>query len=104
MIIRVCILLSCSQPWMSIIARLMMSAAEPCMGALRQIETAAEYGLHVTLLPGLLSGVVHEPLHAGVAFEVAIHIGLRRPPFDTQLSGQAKGRHAVDEPEVDDMP
>jgi len=33
--------------------------------------------------------------------EVAIHVGLRRATLDNQLARQTKGRHAVDQAEID---
>ena len=40
-------------------------------------------------------------MHARIAREVQIDVALRRGARDAQLARQAKGRHAVDQPEVD---
>ena len=45
----------------------------------------------------------HVAGNAGVAGEVAFDVALRGTAFKAELTGKAKGAHAVDEAEVDDL-
>ena len=100
-------------------ARFMMSAAVPCIGALiavrsaafahgtvlrmdlRQVQATAEQGFDEALLRGLGAGPFHVRQDAGVAGEVTVDVGLGLLALDADLLGQAEGAHAVDQSEVD---
>ena len=76
-------------------ARLMMSAAVPCMGALmalrsaycrsrgvarlnlRQVQPAAKHRLDVAGFTRLAARLLHIALHARITLEVKIHVLLR---------------------------
>ena len=61
------------------------------------------HGFDVAVAPGLLTDAVHEPAHAGITVEVAVHILLRLATTDTDLLGQAECRHAVHQSEIDGL-
>ena len=69
----------------------------------RQVQAATEQGFDVALLAGLLAGAFHIAQHARVAGEVAVNVSLRLLAIDTDLFGQTKGTHAVDQAEVDGL-
>ncbi len=46
----------------------------------RQVKPASEQRFHVALVTRLLAGLLHELLHARVAHEIGIHVGLGFAP------------------------
>jgi len=107
-----------SQSCTAIMARLMMSAAVPCMGALMrcarrtaaaavaarivgQVQPAPEHRSRRIPARAPSRGLVHVALHARVALEVEVHVALRGAALDAELAGESERRHAVDQPEVD---
>ena len=50
---------------------------------------------------GIFPGTVHKGLHSRIAVKIEVHVLLCSPPWNSQLLGQAKGRHTIDQPKVD---
>ena len=100
-------------------ARLMMSAAVPCIGALMavrsaywrvarvagfdfgQIQAAAEQGFDIALLARLFADVIHVIFDAGITGEIQVDIGLRLAARQAELLRQPERGHAVNQSEID---
>jgi hypothetical protein len=97
----------------------MMSAPPPCSGALMaarsakaahalalvvdeaQVDLAAERRQHIAVLARKVLGPLHVVADAGIALEVFGDVFLRLLLADAELVGEAEGRDAVDDAEVD---
>src|SRR5688572_22643906 len=100
-----------SQSATPIIARLMMSAAVPCIGALLriagvdvgQVQPAAEHGSDVAEPPRAVARRIHVAAHARVALEVAVDVSLGLAAFEAELLREPEGGHSIDQSEVDGL-
>ena len=97
-----------SQRSTSIMARLMMSAAVPCIGALIaarsapwrsaalrradvvQIEAPAEHRFDVAALTRLLARLVHVAAHAGIALEIQLDVLRRLRALDAEPASRGR--------------
>src|SRR6266480_914323 len=70
---------------------------------LRQPEAPAEHRFDVALRARAAARLVHVAFHPRIAGEIRLDVGLCRRALDAEVLRQAEARHAVDEPEVDNL-